>query len=78
MVFVNKKKGLTFPRQLTAEVFSFPRELTATGLFPRQLTVEGYFHLLHVFFSPIKYVNNNFLCFKWSNKLSLGVKVSYN
>jgi len=33
----------------------FPRQLTAAGL-----TTEGHFGHLHVFFSPLTCVNNNF------------------
>ena len=39
----------------------FSRELIAVGCKQiRQLTAEGYLGNLHVFFSPIKCVNNNF------------------
>jgi len=43
-------------------MFSTTRELTAAGSNKfRQLTAEGHLSNLLVFFSPIKYVNGNFL-----------------
>jgi len=64
MVFVNQKKGLRFPRQLTAEVFSFRQWLTAEvfldGFIIRQLIAERHFCLLHAFLSEIKCVSSNF------------------
>ena len=60
MVFVKKKKKNRFEVSSVVNCRSFPRQLTTVGLLPRQLTIEGYFRLLHVFFSPIKCVNNNF------------------
>jgi len=66
MVFVKKKIGLKFPRQLTAEVFlgsllpKFSSVVNCSRFHNSELTAEGHLSNLHVFFGLNKRVYNNF------------------
>ena len=66
MVFVKKKIGLKFPRQLTAEVFlgsllsKFSSVVNCNRFHNSAVNYRGHFRLLHVFFNQTKCVNNNF------------------
>jgi len=78
MVFVNKKKGLKFPPQLTVEVFldSLLSKFSSVVNW-LQLTAEGHFRLLHVFLSQTKYININLLQFSLVKRLKFIYRVTF-